>query len=101
MESKNWQTPTSRDYKDGNPSEAVPANSLLGRQAPRMPTDGQNSSQSDQTSPPQSAKRLNPRFVEWLMGFPTGWTDLQPLETASYLQWQQLHGANYERQHRD
>ena len=26
---------------------------------------------------------LNPRFVEWLMGFPDGWTDLEPLETPS------------------
>lgn len=22
--------------------------------------------------------RLNPQFVEWMMGFPTGWTDLEP-----------------------
>jgi len=22
-----------------------------------------------------SNRRLNPRFVEWLMGFPIGWTD--------------------------
>jgi len=25
--------------------------------------------------------QLNPTWVEWLMGFPTGWTDLEPLET--------------------
>jgi hypothetical protein len=24
---------------------------------------------------------LNPRFVEWLMGYPDGWTDLEDLET--------------------
>ena len=24
---------------------------------------------------------LNPTWVEWLMGFPTGWTDLEPSET--------------------
>jgi hypothetical protein len=27
--------------------------------------------------------RLNPTWVEWLMGFPTGWTDLEDLETPS------------------
>ena len=27
--------------------------------------------------------RLNPSWVEWLMGFPTGWTDLKPSETQS------------------
>ena len=25
--------------------------------------------------------QLNPTWVEWLMGFPTGWTDLEPSET--------------------
>jgi hypothetical protein len=25
--------------------------------------------------------KLNPMWVEWLMGFPTGWTDLEDLET--------------------
>lgn len=24
---------------------------------------------------------LNPEWVEWLQGFPIGWTDLKPLET--------------------
>jgi DNA (cytosine-5)-methyltransferase 1 len=24
---------------------------------------------------------LNPTWVEWLMGWPLGWTDLKPLET--------------------
>lgn len=27
--------------------------------------------------------RLNPMWVEWLMGFPPGWTDLEDLETPS------------------
>lgn len=25
--------------------------------------------------------RLNPRFVEWMMGYPPGWTDLDELDT--------------------
>ena len=29
--------------------------------------------------------RLNPQFCEWLMGFPIGWTDLEPSETPSFL----------------
>jgi len=28
---------------------------------------------------------LNPTWVEWLMGYPLGWTDLNHLETVSYL----------------
>ena len=30
---------------------------------------------------------LNPRWVEWLMGLPIGWTSLEPLEMGSYQQW--------------
>ena len=40
---------------------------------------------------------LHPNYAEWLMGFPIGWTGLQPLETQSYQQWQQKHGKNLER----
>jgi hypothetical protein len=30
---------------------------------------------------PNIGGRLNPTWVEWLMGWPLGWTDLKPLET--------------------
>lgn len=36
---------------------------------------------------------LNPTWVEWLMGWPLGWTDLKALETAKFQQWQRLHGV--------
>jgi len=39
----------------------------------------------DQTSGDTSQMRLNPLFVEWLMGLPKGWTAFEPLETESYL----------------
>ncbi len=35
--------------------------------------------------------KLNPNWVEWLMGWPIGWTDLKPLETDRFQQWQQSH----------
>ena len=34
----------------------------------------------------QTGGKLNPEFVEWLMGWPIGWTGLQPLETVKYQQ---------------
>jgi len=58
-----------------------------GPQAHQTETVGPESSPSDQNSLPPSPKRLNPNFVEWLMGLPIGWTDLKPLETESYHQW--------------
>jgi DNA (cytosine-5)-methyltransferase 1 len=36
--------------------------------------------------------QLNPTWVEWLMGWPIGWTDLKPLETDKFQQWQHSHG---------
>lgn len=36
---------------------------------------------------------LNPPWVEWLMGWPIGWTDLRPLETAKFHEWRLQHGA--------
>ena len=42
---------------------------------------------------PQNRKaRLNPNWVEWLMGWPIGWTDLKPLEMDRFQQWCGSHG---------
>lgn len=35
--------------------------------------------------------QLNPPWVEWLMGWPTGWTDLKPLEMDKFREWQLQH----------
>lgn len=35
---------------------------------------------------------LNPEWVEWLMGWPIGWTALEPLGTGKYQEWLQQHG---------
>jgi hypothetical protein len=35
--------------------------------------------------------QLNPEWVEWLMGWPIGWTELKPLATAKFHEWQQQH----------
>lgn len=40
------------------------------------------------------AGRLNPNFVEWVMGWPIGWTDVAPLEMDKFLAWQQQHGKS-------
>lgn len=37
--------------------------------------------------------QLNPTWVEWLMGWPLGWTDLKPLEMARFVEWQQQHSG--------
>lgn len=37
----------------------------------------------------------NPEWVEWLMGWPVGWADLKPLETAKFQEWQRLHSPSW------
>ena len=39
----------------------------------------------------QETGRLNPTWVEWLMGWPLEWTDLKPLETGKFQAWLQQH----------
>jgi hypothetical protein len=99
-----WALPTARDWKDGACQTAkVPTNGLLGRQsarfslpAPTTSPDGNESSPPGPTSNLLSERdyakirrMLNPRFVEWLMGWPVAWTDFGSVETESYLFRQQ------------
>jgi len=110
---RTWPTPTARDWRDGNyPSELARKSPGLGAQvkwATPNASDGRKwSNQSleqrkakglkvrltTQVSPQGgSGGLLNPTWVEWLMGWPIGWTALQPLEMAKFREWQQQHGA--------
>jgi hypothetical protein len=67
-----WPTPTAHNAKETNaPSESQ-------RNTPTLAS--------------QAGGTLNPTWVEWLMGWPLGWTDLKPLEMDRFQQWQQQHG---------
>jgi len=37
---------------------------------------------------------LNPTWTEWLMGWPLGWTDFEPLEMARFQQWLHAHSLD-------
>ena len=77
-----WPTPTRRDYKGARLPET-------------MEKTGRN---ADTNSLPDAVEhrgepgRLNPTWVEWLMGWPTGWSALKPLGMDSVVLWQQQHG---------
>lgn len=65
-------TPTARDWKSGKASQAT----------------------MEHNSRPLSEQiggKLNPMWVEWLMGWPIGWTGLEPLETDKFQQWLSSH----------
>jgi len=68
-------TPTARDYRSGMSREA-----LLRREA--LSSRGVNLSEHVQRMEDNNGK-LNPAWVEWLMGFPIGWTALNLWETHS------------------
>jgi len=61
---KMFPTATARDYKDGTAKSCqnVESKGLLGREIHKT---------TDQIG------SLNPQWVEWLMGYPAGWTDLK------------------------
>ncbi len=41
----------------------------------------------------QTPGQLNPMWVEWLQGWPLGWTDCAPLEMDKFQQWLEQHGC--------
>ena len=82
--SKAWPTPAARDGKGenakpfserggGTKGEQLPnfVAHIAGPQLQGTPSDGESSSSTG----PTLLLRLNPAFVEWLMGLPSGWTD--------------------------
>jgi len=71
---RTYATPTARDWRSGKASQAT----------------------MERNSRPLSEQvggSLNPTWVEWLMGWPLGWTDLKPLETDRCRNAQRRHGG--------
>ena len=73
---KSWPTPTCHDRK--GESGAKRGKGAVGGPCLTMVVGG----------------TLNPMWVEWLMGWPVGWTDCDALEMDRFQQWLHLHGAS-------
>ena len=83
-----WPTPTHCDWKGSGPT--VIRKDGKDRRQDRLDYAVE---QADSSTPPSAASgSLNPTWVEWLMGWPLGWTGLKPLETDKYQQWLEWHG---------
>jgi DNA (cytosine-5)-methyltransferase 1 len=81
---KKFPTPQASDNRDrGNMSNAV---------VQRRIAIGKQILLSQSVSP--TSGQLNPTWVEWLMGWPLGWTDLKPLVTGKSRNVQQPHGES-------
>ena len=83
--SGSWPTPTRRDYKGINAPEGLTRKDGKSRMD-QLPNAVAYSSKEKDTGP------LNPAWVEWLMGWPIGWTGLKPLETDRFRKWPHSHG---------
>jgi len=114
---KNWPTPTTQNSKHGSPTEWEKKNrpthlhALAATRSWPTPQASDNRDRGNlgsgaiqrrkekgkQIALSQSVSvtsgALNPLWVEWLMGWPLGWTDLKPLEMARFQSWQQQHSA--------
>jgi hypothetical protein len=69
---KRWPTPTTQEIE--HPQAIWTVNNR--RISKSGTTDSMNLADAVKTISPNGGK-LNPTWVEWLMGFPTGWTDLK------------------------
>ena len=81
---KNWPTPTASASKGSSPA-SLTRKSGADRSRDRL----------DHAVMASDGGQLNPPWVEWLMGWPIGWTELRPLEMARFLEWQQQHSSSY------
>lgn len=102
-----FPTPAARDYRSetGGAATMNHFNRPAGPSLPAMiehsflpaqqtETHGDPSSQSDSTSPqPSAPKRLNPKFVEWLMGMPEGWVSAGKINSEALETWSCLNRA--------
>lgn len=77
VSARRWPTPTARDHFPAHTQEYIDAKKAEGHGMSNL-----NDSVGGQ---------LNPVWVEWLMGWPQGWSGLEPLETAKFHEWQQQH----------
>ena len=77
---KMWLTPSANEDAAGTPNGNM--QKMLGNH-PLI---------RGQTQEEWNGGTLNPNWVEWLMGWVIGWTDLKPLEMDKFQQWLNLHG---------
>ena len=81
-----WPTPVTSDHAARRPTESWKGTSDL----PSVVWTANGGTEN----PDKPPAKLNPVWVEWLMGWPLGWTDLKPLGTDRFCSWQQQHGGS-------
>ena len=112
---KKWPTPQSRDFKIGMASRVERSWRNLNDWAAKFPTpcrtdykgagktgtcrdrlvrEGKMTDKERHQIGAGNGGKLNPDWVEWLMGFPIGWTDLKQSEMPKFRSWLRQHSAD-------
>ena len=100
-----WPTPNQRDWKDTGSTQGNRKSPNLGTMVHQFATpqarDYRTGQQSRWENPERTRNlndqiggQLNPTWVEWLMGWPLGWTDCAVSATAKFRQWCASHGIS-------
>lgn len=104
-----WPTPLASDARHGGPNaRGTKGGFHLSAMVTKVPTPTVNDADNSSLPPSQQNRdnlpgyllrsgekvggQLNPNWVEWLMGWPIGWTDLKPLEMDKFQKWLDQHG---------
>jgi len=70
----------------------TPTNSMVSMADMEQARTAGNSPDRPKYSEAGTGGQLNPDWVEWLMGWPIGWTDLKPSGMDKFQQWLDSHG---------
>lgn len=79
-------TPSATDYKGSVSLESANQRAKEYKRGVRLPKH------LTKTMQIEVGGKLNPPWVAWLMGWPIGWTDCEPLEMAKFQLWLRSHG---------
>jgi len=76
-----WPTPAARDYKGANSLEHCEVNGTGRKHMDQLPNAVAHGDK------PEPSGALSPNWVEWLMGWPIGWTNLEPIGDMDWCDW--------------
>lgn len=92
-ESGLWPTPKARDWRSGG-TDPRKVQTRIERRRNQGVIDLPDAAVHRLWKPGLTGL-LNPSFSESLMGWPTGWSDLEPLEMARFHEWQRQHSLSF------
>jgi len=77
-----WPTPAARDYKGANSLEHCEVNGTGRKHMDQLPNAVAHGDK------PEPSGALNPTWVEWLMGWPIGWTSMDAIKELDWRGWE-------------